>query len=39
MSEIIDEGIITGAVDFVTVKQKEIISMQLQKSYVKLKEN
>ena len=37
MSEIIDEGIITGAVDFVTVKQKEIISMQLQKSICKIK--
>ena len=37
MSEIIDEGIITGAVDFVTIKQREIISMQLQKSICQIK--
>ena len=38
MSERIDEGTTTtGAVDFVTIKQREIISMQLQKSICKIK--
>ena len=37
MSERTDEGITTDAVDFVTIKQKETISMQLQKSICKIK--
>ena len=37
MSERTDEGTTTDAVDFVTIKQKEIISMQLQKSICKIK--
>ena len=37
MSERIDERIITGEVDFITIKQREIISMQLQKSICKIK--
>ena len=37
MSERIDEGIITDSVDSLAIKQKEIISMQLQKSICKIK--
>ena len=37
MSERTDERITTGAVDFVTIKQRERISMQLQKSICKIK--
>ena len=37
MSERIDEGIKTDVVDFVTIKQREIILMQLQKSICKIK--
>ena len=37
MSERRDEGTTTDAVDFVAIKQKEIISMQLQKSICKIK--
>ena len=37
MSKRTDEGTTTGAVDFVAIKQKEIISMQLQKSICKIK--
>ena len=37
MSERTDEGTTIGAVDFVTIKQREIISMQLQKSICKIK--
>ena len=37
MSERTDEGTTTDAVDFVTIKQKETISMQLQKSICKIK--
>ena len=37
MSERIDEGIISGAVDFITIKQRETISMQLQISICKIK--
>ena len=37
MPERTDEGIITGAVDFVKIEQREIISMQLQKSICKIK--
>ena len=37
MSERIDEGTKIDAVDFVTIKQREIISMQLQKSICKIK--
>ena len=37
MSERTDEGTITDAVDFVAIKQREIISMQLQKSICKIK--
>ena len=37
MSERTDEGTTTDAVDFVTIKQREIISMQLQKSICKIK--
>ena len=37
MSERTVEGTTTDAVDFVTIKQKEIISMQLQKSICKIK--
>ena len=37
MSERTDKGTTTGSVDFVTIKQKEIISMQLQKSICEIK--
>ena len=37
MSERIDEGIKTDVVDFVTIKQRELILMQLQKSICKIK--
>ena len=37
MSERTDEGTTTDTVDFVTIKQKETISMQLQKSICKIK--
>ena len=37
MSERTDEGTTTGAVDSLAIKQKEIISMQLQKSICKIK--
>ena len=37
MSERTDKGTTTDAVDFVTIKQKETISMQLQKSICKIK--
>ena len=37
MSERTDEGTTTDAVDFVTIKQRETISMQLQKSICKIK--
>jgi WD40 repeat protein len=37
MSERTDKGATTCAVDFVTIKQREIISMQLQKSICKIK--
>ena len=37
MSERIDEGIIKGAVDYVTVKQTQKILMQMEKSICKIK--
>ena len=37
MSERKDKGTTTDAVDFVAIKQKETISMQLQKSICKIK--
>ena len=37
MSERTVEGTRTGAVDSLAIKQKEIISMQLQKSICKIK--
>ena len=37
MSERKDKGTTTGAVDSLAIKQKEIISMQLQKSICKIK--
>ena len=37
MSERTDEGTTTDAVDSLAIKQKEIISMQLQKSICKIK--
>ena len=37
MSQRTDKGTTTDAVDFVAIKQKEIISIQLQKSICKIK--
>ena len=37
MSERIDERATTDAVNFITIKKREIISMQLQKSICKIK--
>ena len=37
MSERIDEGIIKGAVDYVTIKQTQKILIQMEKSICKIK--